>query len=177
MKKILSLLLLASVLVACSTTYQLMKTKVQIHPDFEQYKYVYIIPTAPIVYGETKGHISNGEGSVSGSTNSLTVSDVILGKMMNRGYVILPELQDEFLSKTLVISCGNTGMRELDYGVYATEMTIQLRDAKTSELIASSKAEAEVDTKPNAPVIGTSTALNKALNALFYVVDNPQVRK
>jgi hypothetical protein len=68
-------------------------------------------------------------------------------------------------------------MRELDYGVYATEMTIQLRDAKTSELIASSKAEAEVDTKPNAPVIGTSTALNKALNALFYVVDNPQVRK
>lgn len=101
--------------------------------DLHVYKFAYVMPTS----GMTSS--SGGSGFVSGNhlgvfgvshngaTTTINPSEKISGYLMKMGYVILPSITPEFADKTMVITYGNTG----------NKVIIQMRDAKTQDLVLS----------------------------------------
>lgn len=60
---------------------------------------------------------------------------------MKKGYTPVPSVTDELADKTLVISYGYTGRRQIGLFSYASCIIIQVRDAKTHEMVASCESE------------------------------------
>ncbi len=131
-------------------------------PDLSKYKYVYITSTAEktSISGKTYGN----QYGVYGSTISKSIipSDVIAGHFMKNGFVRIPEISETQKSQTIVVNYGESGRK--NYGLaYSIEVTIQLLDATTYELICSSTAEGMGETETD----DVRKATIKCLDAIF----------
>lgn len=60
---------------------------------------------------------------------------------MKKGYTPLPSITEQLADKTLVVSYGYTGRRQMGLFSYASCIIIQIRDAKTHQIVASCEAE------------------------------------
>ena len=77
---------------------------------------------------------------------------------MARGYAILPELNEELLDTTMVVNYGETSVVAHNGRIYDA-VILQLRDAKTAELVSSVKADGD----------GLRDAILRALDGVFLV--------
>ena len=139
MKKLL-LFFAALALTACGA---LKPTTCSVQPTFYKYRYVYIMPTGSVT-GSTGVYTSYIDDRVRGGvTRTTNPSDMMSGVLMQKGFTILPQLDQNKLAETLVLSYGETGHRDVGFLWLwdATGIIIQFRDAKTNDLIASAEAE------------------------------------
>ena len=109
-------------------------------PDLSGYRYVYAIPTpemtssAGVTYDERNGIIGTTP------SNSVVPSNVIAGCFMKHGFIVLPDLVEELKPQTIVVNYGESGAK-WHFIFRSTEVTIQLLDAATNEIICSATAE------------------------------------
>ena len=161
MKKIL-LFFIALVATACGA---LRPTTCSVQPTFYSYRYVYIMPTGSVT-GSTRVYSSYDRSYVSGGvTRTTNPSDLMSGYMMQKGFTVLPQLDQTKLEETLVLSYGETGKRSVGFLWLsdATGIIIQFRDAKTNELVASAEAEDSGSTEAD----NIRYAIREALDAIF----------
>lgn len=160
LRHILILLSMALGLASCGVPrYATISSK----PDLSKYKYVYITPTSEktSVTGGTYGNQYGVYGST--SSKSITPSDVIAGYFMKQGFVRIPEINETQKSQTIVVNYGESGRKNYGLGAYSIEVTIQLLDATTYELICSSTAEGMGETETD----DVRKATLKCLDAIF----------
>ena len=161
MKKLL-LFFAAIAMTACGA---LKPTTCSVQPTFYKYRYVYIMPTGSVIgsTGVSTSYVDNRvHGGVTRTTNP---SDMMSGVLMQKGFTILPQLDQNKLAETLVLSYGETGHRDVGFLWLSTStgIIIQFRDAQTNELIASAEAEDYGSTEAdNVPY-----AIQRALDAIF----------
>lgn len=115
MKKLFFLLATVITVISCRA---LKAPQTTIAADLRAYPYAYIIPTS-----------------------NTTPADLIAGNLMKRGYTILPSISPELAEKTLIVSYGYVGRRQLSEYSYASCIIIQMRDAKTHKMVATCEAE------------------------------------
>jgi hypothetical protein len=111
------------------------------------------------VYNVDRDHVAGG---VTKTTNP---ADLMSGYLMQKGFVILPQLDQTKLSETLVLSYGETGHRSVGFLWLfdATSIIIQFRDAQTNEIVASAESEDYGSTEAD----NIRYAINNALDAIF----------
>lgn len=128
----------------------------------EKFKYAYIIPTTGLT--SSTGSTYGGPYGIYGSstTKSVNPSDVITGILIQKGYVILPELKPELARETLIVNYGESGRRNRGLG-YTIEVTIQFISAENSEMICSCTAEGQGLTEAD----DIRQAIQRALDGLF----------
>ena len=164
MKKIL-FFIIALAATACSA---LKPTTCSVQPNFYKYRYVYIMPTGSVT-GSTKVHTVNSSDNrtyvTGGVTKTTNPTDMMSGYLMQKGFAILPQLDQSKLAETLVLSYGETGHRSVGFLWLsdATSIIIQFRDAQTNDLIASAEAEDYGSTEAD----NIRYAISKALDAIF----------
>lgn len=161
MKKLL-LFFAALALTACGA---LKPTTCSVQPTFYKYRYVYIMPTGSVT-GSTGVYTSYIDDRVRGGvTRTTNPSDMMSGVLMQKGFTILPQLDQNKLAETLVLSYGETGHRDVGFLWLwdATGIIIQFRDAQTNDLIASVETEATGSTEAD----NVRYAVQKALDAIF----------
>ena len=160
-KHIIILLFISLVLASCGAMVP-QKANLSSKPDLSKYKYVYITPTSEktSVTGGTYGNQYGVYGST--STKSITPSDVIAGYFMKHGFVRIPEISEAKKAQTIVVNFGESG--RVSYGLaYSIEVTIQLLDASTYDVICSSTAEGMGETEAD----DVRKATIKCLDAIF----------
>ena len=126
-----------------------------------KYSYVYVVPTSGVT--SSSGVSENIWGVYGGQTKTINPSEVISGYLMKIGYTPLPNITEELVEKTLVVSYGYTGRRQLGLFAYASCIIIQMRDAKTHEMVASCEAEGCGDDETD----DILQAIYSGLNAIF----------
>lgn len=125
---------------------------VQMNKDLRAYSYVYIPATQPVQ--ETSEQ----------KIESVNPRDLIAGAFAKKGFIILPSVDERFRAKTLMVSYGESGRRNVVLGLgYAIEITIQLVSAETGELVATTTAEGCGSTEAD----DIKQAITRALDALF----------
>lgn len=159
MKKIL-LFFIALAATACSA---LKPTTCSVQPTFYKYRYVYIMPTGSVT-GST-GVYNVGEHVSGGVTKTTNPADMMSGYLMQKGFTILPQLDQNKLSETLVLHYGETGHRSVGFLWLfdATSIIIQFRDAQTNDLVASAESEDYGSTEAD----NIRYAIRNALDAIF----------
>ena len=125
----------------------------------DKYKYVYI-PATKELTSSVGGNY--GGKYYSSTTKSINPSDVIAGVLMNKGYIILPELKSDISDETLIVNYGESGRRNRGLG-YTIEVTIQFVSARTNEMICSCTAEGQGSTEAD----DIRLAITRALSSLF----------
>lgn len=125
---------------------------VEVYPTITQYRYAYIVPTE----GLTTGLVAVSEGTGHGYSETVNPADIIAADLMERGYAILPALNEDLLEQTMIVNYGETYVVVHNGVVYDAAM-LQLRDAKTAELIGMSKADGD----------GVRDAILRALDGIF----------
>ena len=160
-KHIIVLLSISLVLASCSVMVPQNAT-ISTRPDLSKYKYVYITPTTEktSVTGGTYGNQYGVYGST--SSRSISPADLIAGYFMKQGFVRIPEINEEQKAQTIVVNYGESG-RVSYILAYSIEVTIQLLDAATYELICSSTAEGMGETETD----DVRKATIKCLDAIF----------
>lgn len=133
MKKILVLVLVSISLTSCVMALKVPTAVTNGNPY--NYTYVYVIPTAAVT---SSSGVYNGYGGV---TKTINPSEVISGYLMHEGYTPIPSVTDDLADKTLIVSYGYTGRRPLGWFAYASCIIIQMRDAKTHQIVASCESE------------------------------------
>ena len=131
-------------------------------PDLSKYKYVYVESTAETtsVTGGTYGTQYGVFGST--SSRSFNPSDVIAGRFMKQGFIRVPKIPDDHKDLTIVINYGESGRKNNFWG-HKIEVTLQLLDAATYDLICVSTAEGMGETEAD----DVRKATNKCLDAIF----------
>lgn len=150
---------LATVLCLSACSRVVYAPIVEVHPTITKYRYVYIVPTSGLTHGAS--YVTTGYGGYTyggGFVGTTNPADVISGDLMARGYAILPELNPDLLDKTMVINYGETDVVAHNGRIY-NAVVLQLRDAKTAELVSSVKADGQ----------GTRDAILRALDGVFLV--------
>ena len=135
MKRLLFFAAIALTLTSCSA---LKVPTAEIKGNVLDYPYAYVIPTSGVT--SNSGVYGNQYGVYGGRTKTINPSEVISGYLMKLGYTILPSISPELADKTLIVSYGYTGRRQLSLFSYPS-CIIQMRDAKTHNMVASCEAE------------------------------------
>ena len=133
-------------------------TAISRYGSLDGYKYFYVTPTAE--RNSVSGGTFGTQYGVYGSTqsNSVSPSELIAGYMMNRGYVRVPEVKEQTAKQTMIINYGDGNSREgLDE--FAIEVTIQILNAETNELVCMCRADAKANTEANAIRAATQDCL------------------
>ena len=112
---------------------------VSVKNNLYKYNYVYVVPTSAVT--SSSGVSENIWGVYGGQTKTISPSETISGYLMKIGFTPVPSVTEELADKTLVVSYGYTGRRQLGLFAYASCIIIQMRDAKTHEMVASCEAE------------------------------------
>lgn len=163
MKKVYSLMLCFVGTLLFSSCLSLAPTTISRMASLDGYKYFYVTPTAErnSVKGETYGN----KGYVYGSTksNSVNPADLIAGYMMNRGYVRVPEVKQQNAAQTMIINYGDGNSREGFWEERAVEVTIQILNGETNDLICVCRA----DNKASDEAKAITRAINKCLDEIF----------
>ncbi len=150
-------------LVLCSSCGSLRPATATYYDSIDGYRYCYITPTN----GRTSnaGSIYGNNYGVHGGLTSKSVnpSDLISGYLMKKGYTILPELNPELKDKTLIISYGESGKRDIGLFGYALEVTIQLISAQNHTVLCVGVAEGMGSTEAD----DIRIAINKCLDKIF----------
>jgi hypothetical protein len=157
--------LLFFVALAATACGALKPTTSSVHPSFYTYRYVYVMPTGSVT-GSTGVYSSYDRSYVSGGkTRTTNPTDLMAGYLMQKGFTVLPQLDQTKLAETLVVSYGETGKRSAGFLWLsdATSIIIQFRNASTNELIASAEAEDYGSTEAD----NIRYALTSALDAIF----------
>ena len=136
MKKLVSILISAFILTGCGT---LRVPTADVKGDVSKYYYIYVPPTSAVT--SSSGVYGNQYGVYGGTTKTVNPSEVITGYLMKKGYTPLPSIDPELADKTMIVSYGFTGKRQLSAFAYACCVILQFRDAKTHELIVSCEGE------------------------------------
>ena len=160
MKK-LFLLFIPLLLTGCGA---LLKAPVaSLDGNLQDYYYVYVVPTSPVT--SSSGVVSTGYGVYGGETKTVSPSEIISGYLMKKGYTPLPSVDPELAEKTLIVSYGYSGRRQLDLFAYASCIIIQFRDAKTHKMVASCEAEG-CGSDETEDIL---QAINSGLNSIFQL--------
>lgn len=106
------------------------------HAPVEMFKYAYISPTKELT--SSTGSTYGGQYGIYGSstTKSVNPSDIIAGILIQKRYVILPEIKPELAKETLIVNYGESGRRNRGLG-YTIEVTIQFISADTNQMVCS----------------------------------------
>lgn len=163
MKKIL-FFIIALAATACSA---LKPTTCSVQPNFYKYRYVYIMPTGSVT-GSTEVHtykLDNTTYVGGGVTKTTNPADLMSGYLMQKGFTVLPQLDQTKLAETLVLSYGETGQRSVGFLWLfdATSIIVQFRDAQTNDLIATAESEDYGSTEAD----NIRYAITNALDAIF----------
>lgn len=128
----------------------------------EMFKYAYISPTKELT--SSTGSTYGGQYGIYGSstTKSVNPSDVIAGILIQKGYVILPDMNLELAKETLIVNYGESGRRNRGFG-YTIEVTIQFISADTNQMMCSCTAEGQGSTEAD----DIRQAIKRALDGLF----------
>lgn len=159
--KVVHVVALLFFLLSMTSCYTLQVPTTSDSGKLQNYPYVYVIPTSGV--SGSSGVYGNQYGVYGGQTTTTNPSEVIAGYLMKRGLTILPEITPDLQSKTLIVSYGHTGKRQLSLFAYSNIVLIQFRDAKTHELVASSEAEGCGSDEAQ----DILQAITRALDALF----------
>lgn len=133
MKKFLLLVIVSISLTNCGIALKVPTAVTNGNPY--NYTYVYVIPAAAVT---SSSGVYDGYGGV---TRTISPSEVISGYLMQKGYTPIPSVTDDLADKTLIVSYGYTGRRPLGWFAYASCIIIQMRDAKTHQMVASCESE------------------------------------
>jgi hypothetical protein len=163
MKKTHSLLLCFVGTLLLSSCLSIAPTSISRMGSLDGYKYFYVTPTSE--HSSVTGNTYGNKGNVYGSTRSSSVNpaDQIASYMMNRGYVRVPEVKAKDAKQTLVINYGDGNYREGFFEDRAIEVTIQILNGETNELLCLCRADAKASNEANA----IRLALDKGLNEIF----------
>ena len=142
----------------------LRPTTCSVQPTFYKYRYVYIMPTGSVT-GSTGVYTIDRTYVTGGVTRTTNPADMMSGYLMQKGFTILPQLDQNKLSETMVLNYGETGHRSVGFLWLfdATSIIIQFRDAATNELVASAEAEDYGSTEAD----NIRYAIREALDAIF----------
>ena len=152
------LALLVALLFSCSP--KLLPTKVERIAGLDGYLYA-IVPTTG-TKNSTLTSIYNGYG---GSTSqSANPRDIIAGALLKKGYIILPEVNNEYIDKTFVVNYGESGKRKTGLGGYTLEVTISFVSAKNYKALCSCVAEGQGSTEADDIRIAITWCLGSLLN-------------
>ncbi len=144
----------------------MLKTPVaSVKSNVYKYNYVYVVPTSGVTSSSGVSGGQFGLGVYGGQTKTVNPSEVISGYLMKIGYTPIPSIIEDLAEKTLVVSYGYTGRRQLGLFAYASCIIIQMRDAKTHEMVASCEAEGCGDDETD----DILQAIHSGLNAIFTV--------
>ena len=139
--------------------------------SLDGYKYVYVMSTSDksSVYGVTTGGVYTGYyggvyGNVVGSTGSRSVNpaELISGHFIKRGFIRLPEIDQKYLDKTIVVNYSETGRRQVGFG-YTIEVTIQIIDAVEHKVLCVGTAEGQGSTETD----DVRVAIDRCMEAIF----------
>ena len=108
MKRIFAFLSIACLLMGCRVQDYFPSSTVK--GDLWKYSYFYVVPT-------------NG---VTSNFGTISPSEIVSGYLMQKGYNVLSSESPELLDKTLAVT----------YGIIGNGIIIQMKDAKTQELVA-----------------------------------------
>ncbi len=159
MKKLFIFLATALMLIGCGTTTNTVPTA-KISGDLSRYQYVFVVPTSGVTSGG--GVYSTGYGVYGGETHTVNPSELITGYLMKLGYSALPSIVPDLAEHTIVVTYGNTGTSSVL--VAKSGVIIQVRDAKTHQLIATSEAEG---TSLEDETYAVKRAIYRALDNIF----------
>lgn len=144
-------------LTGCAT---LRPPMVRMSQELNAYNYVYI----PVTQGLQSSTGIPVAGMVLPYSQSVNPRDVIAGLFAKKGFIVLPHIEDRFRSKTLMVSYGESGRRNLLLGLgYTIEVTLQLISAQTGELVGTATAEGCGMTESD----DIKQAINRALSPLL----------
>lgn len=162
MKRIKLLTFMVFVAMLFSGCISISPTFFSQNAPIENYTYFYVTPTAErnSVSGGTYGNQYGVYGSTSSS--SVSPSELIAGYLMNCGYVRIPEIKKETAPKTFIINYGDGNVRSGIEG-RAIEVTLQLLNAETNDVLCIVRADAIGDTEADA----IRNATDKCLNTIF----------
>lgn len=136
LKRILYIALCISIS-ACA----LKPVEVQKFSDITKYKYVYISKTKKV---KSLG-VDGTYYYTYGYTTALNPVDIIAGKFMKKGLVIVDEVKH--LDNTLIVNYAESGRRQILSGFAgdAVEISIQVIEAATSNIVFLCSAEGQGD--------------------------------
>lgn len=132
-------ILLAMTVWTIGAMAQLKRPTATVIGDINAYSYYFIVPTGSVT-SSSEVH-GNQFGVFGGGTRTVTPSEVISGYLMKNGYNVITFNTPELADKTLIVSYGYTGRRSISALAYVSGIIIQMKDAKTQELVASFEAE------------------------------------
>lgn len=114
-----------------------MPTTVVSQESIRNYKYAYIAETNPLVAG--LGTMVSG--IYTSSQTTANPKDIITGRLVKEGFVILPELKEELLEETIIVNYGQGGCRKLSLFYVSTEIVLQFLSTKTNQIICNCASE------------------------------------
>lgn len=123
------------------------------------YKYIYITQTKSLT--SSSGVSINGQ--YYSTSKSVNPRDIISGILAKEGFILLPEIKNEFSSETLIVNYGESGRRGTGLGGYAIEVTIQFVLLESSTLICSCTAEGQGTTEAD----DIREAITRCLNSII----------
>ena len=124
------------------------------------YKYFYVNHTSSV--SGSSGVYGNQFGVYGGATKTTNPSDIITGILFKNGFIRVDAISPENADKTMVISYGETGRRNVNLG-YSIEVTMQFINAKTQLPIVVCTAEGQGSTEAD----DVRIAITRALEPLF----------
>ena len=144
--------------ISCSS--RLLPTKVEMTTPLDGYRFAVIPSTGS--KNSTLTSVYNGYGaSTSQSTNP---RDIIAGVLLKKGYIILSEVDKNYIDKTIIVNYGESGKRKTGLGGYALEVTINLISAKTYQPLCSCISEGQGSTEADDIRIAITRCLASLLN-------------
>ena len=158
MKKSIIFVPIFFTMIALASCVTLKEPAVVQNGNLQDYHYVVLSSTVPL----TSSSGSTINGYYYSTSKSVNPSDVIVGYLAKKGFIILPELQNDLLNETLIVNYGESGRREVFWG-YTTEVTIQFVNAQSKKLVIMTTAEGIGDTETD----DIKEAITRALDALF----------
>lgn len=114
-----------------------MPTTVVSQESIRNYKYAYIAETNPLVAGSG----TMVSGIYTSSQTTANPKDIITGRLVKEGFVILPELKEELLEETIIVNYGQGGCRKLSLFYVSTEIVLQFLSTKTNQIICNCASE------------------------------------
>lgn len=163
-KHIIVLIVFAIGLTSCGVTKRVPQyATISSTPDLSNYKYVYIHPTTDKT--SVSGGVYGGQYGVYGSTTSKSINpaDIVAGAFIKKGFTVVPEIDKAHATQTIVINIAETGRKQYTILAYSIEMTLQLMDAYTYDLICNVSAEGMGETETD----DVRQAILKCLDAIF----------
>lgn len=120
----------------CVSCVTLRPVEFKNYDSITSYKYVYIHDVNSV----TSTSVYSSGGYVYGSSQTINPKDIIAGKFMNQGLIIVNEVKDE--ANTLIVNYAQTGKRYVMGGLgYTMIINIQMINAKTHEPVFICSAE------------------------------------